>query len=156
MSPESQVSPLVSRLWGRLIGVQGRLAQVGPEQAERIYGVEFKALRTKLGLSVRWLADQYKLTAEEIAGWERDNALAPSSIGAELVKLALTTGALVENETDRLQRSPMSSRTVTVYATEAAYHRAHPEAAPLPTSWHQAVYARVAANVGGVRLLQEN
>lgn len=153
---EQQISPLGSRLWGRFLALQDRLAQEEPQHAEAIRGLEFKEIRERLGLPISWLVQQYQLTPTEVDLWESSGAPVPPPFGEDLVKLDLTTQAVVDNETDRLQRTPVGQRTVTVYATDAAYHRAHPEAAPLPASWHRAVYTRVAVNVDGLRLLQES
>lgn len=150
MSPESQMSPLASRLWGRLASLQDQLAQKEPQHAEAIRGPEFKKVREQLCLPTNWLADQYAITPEEVSLWESRDEPVPASIGEALMKLALTTQAVVDNETDRLQRTPAGQRAVTLYNTDAVYHRAHPEAAPLPASWQRGVYSRVAESISGI------
>lgn len=152
MSPDMQVSPLVSRLWGRLFAIQDRLTQNAPQHAEAMRGQEFKEIRDRLGLSASWLADQYKIPLEEVSRWESVNKAVPEQFVEALVKLDLTTHAVIDNEIDRLQRTPIGQRTVTVYNDDADYHLAHPEAAPLPASWHRAVYSRVADDVEGILL----
>lgn len=150
MNTESHVSPLASRLWGRLLSLQDQLAQKEPQHAEAIRGPEFKKVRERLCLPTNWLADQYAITAGEVDRWEGRDEPVPALIGEALMKLALTTQAVVDNETDRLQRTPSGQRAVTIYNTDTAYHHAHPEAAPLPASWHRAVYSRVAESISGI------
>lgn len=116
---------------------------------EHMTAAEFRVAREYLGLTLRWLAEHFKVNERTPPRWESGESPVPPGIAAGLELLEEVTAVHVTVAIDAC--NDMRDPALLTYRTDAEYHAHHPEQ-PWPASWHRAVVARVAHEVSGLAI----
>lgn len=123
----------------------------GMPEDERMTPAELRVIREFLGLTPEWLAAHLNVSARTVRHWEAGKYAIPDGVRLEVERLEAHTGQAVGTYVDALMDLPDPG--VTTFRTDAEFHAAAPEQAPLPASWHRAVVARVAQEVPGLSIV---
>lgn len=111
---------------------------------ERMSPAEFRVLREWLGLSGPWLARHLGVADRTVRRWESGDWPVPDGVRVALEQIEADAADTVATAVEQLMDLPDPG--IVTYATDEAFHAAHPEIT-YPASWHRAVVARIAHEV---------
>lgn len=123
---------------------------VGMPEDERMAPAELRVVREFLGLTPEWLAGHLDVSARTVRHWEAGKYAIPDGVRLEVERLEAHTAEAVSAYVNALMDLPDPG--VITFRTDAEFHAAAPEQAPMPASWHRAVVARAAQEVPGLAI----
>ncbi|WP_043654507.1 helix-turn-helix domain-containing protein [Nocardia thailandica] len=117
---------------------------IGPMTA-----AEFKVVREYLGLTTRWLSEQFNVDERSVQRWEGGQRVIPEAVREAMEALEAHAGEMVGRLVAVL--NDMAEPAVLTYRTDREFHQHFPEETR-PAAWHRAVVARAVQEVPGVSI----
>ncbi|MFA4082789.1 hypothetical protein [Mycobacteroides salmoniphilum] len=108
---------------------------------------EFRASTAFLGLDSAWVAGQFGVRESSVTMWEIDAAPVPDHVASALRLAERSAQVIIDMWIEGFLRAPLEQRIIRTYRSDNELHRDHPEAAPLPASWHRAMCRHVSEKI---------